>query len=269
MKPHSLATLKNLILEETGLFFPPEKDYFLVSGASKRAKVTSARDPDEYIRELRRGSAEFQELVNLLTIPETFFIREFRFLDMVARRIVPEIASRRDAVSVLSAGSATGEEIYSLLMLLARHDFPLDKLRAVGLDINTYSLERARAGVFGQFSVRHADEEAKSTLARFISQTGNGEFRVSDEIKRPARFVHGNLFKGVSGFGPFDLVLLRNTLIYIQPGLRPRVLLNIKHSMRDAGYLVLGQVEIAGGVFGLFHQERLKGLTVFVKKEQA
>lgn len=268
MKLDSLAALKNLLLEETGLFFPPEKDYLLVSQVEKRVKAGAAADPDEYIRNLRKNSPEFQELINLITIPETYFMREFRFLDLAARVIIPGIISRKGNATVLSAGSATGEEVYSLIMLAKHYNLPVNKLAVVGLDINTRSIQRAKAGVFGQFSLRHADKEAGGIVARFTIPGINGGIRVSDEIREAARFGWRNLLKGLQGFGPFDLVLLRNTLIYIQPGMRPQVLKNIRSTMREGGYLILGQVEIAGGTFGLFQQEKLEGLTVFVKKEQ-
>ncbi|MGB9590346.1 MAG: CheR family methyltransferase, partial [Candidatus Hydrothermia bacterium] len=224
--------------------------------------------PDDYIRKLKGDSREFQELVNLLTIPETYFMREFRFLNLVTRRIAPEIISKRGTVSLLSAGSATGEEIYSIIMLALHYNLPMDKISLIGLDINTRSIERAREGVFGQFSVRHADEQTKAIMERFIRQDENGEMRVSERLRGMAKFTHGNLFKGLYGLGPFDIVLLRNTLIYIQPGMRPRVLKNIRDAMREHGYLILGQIEIAGGTFGLFDQEKIEGLTVFLKKER-
>jgi len=268
MNSDSLAALKNLLLEETGLFFPPEKDYLLVSQVEKRVKAGAAADPDEYVRCLRSDSPEFQELVNLVTIPETYFMREFRFLDLAARVIIPRVISMRGRATVLSAGSATGEEAYSLLMLAVRYNLPVNELEVVGLDINTRSVQRAKAGAFGQFSIRHAEEEARKIIAEFTAPGANGEIRVTEEIRGAARFGWCNFLKGLHGFGPFDLVLLRNTLIYIQPGMRPQVLRNMRDAMREGAYLILGQVEIAGGTFGLFQQEKLEGLTVFVKKEQ-
>lgn len=266
MNPDTLAELKNLLLEETGLFFPPEKDYLLVSQVEKRVKANDTVGPDEYVRGLRGNSREFQELVNLLTIPETYFMREFGFLDLIARRILPEAISRNGRAFLLSAGSATGEEVYSLIMLALHYNLPMDRIKLVGVDINTGSIERAKTGVFSQFSFRHADQDARAIIARFTRQGENGEIRLSEELMGAARFVHCNLLKGVSHLGRFDVVLLRNTLIYIQPGLRPRILQNIWDSMREGGYLILGQVEIIGGTFGIFGQERLEGLTVFVKK---
>ncbi len=266
MNPDTLANLRNLLLRETGLFFPPEKDYLLVSQVEKRVRATGAAGSDEYVRGLRGNSREFQELVNLLTIPETYFMREFRFLDLVARRIIPEIISGRGRASLLSAGSATGEEVYSLIMLALHYNLPMDKISLVGLDINTLSVERARAGIFSRFSIRNTEEQARTILEKFIRQTDNGEIKLSEELMNFARFVHGNLFRGLSGLGPFDIVLLRNTLIYIQPGLRPCVLKNLREGMREGGYLILGQIEITGGAFGIFNQEKIEGLTVFVKK---
>jgi len=254
-------------LEETGLFFPPEKDYLLVSQVEKRVRAGAALDSDEYVRGLAPDSPEFQELVNLITIPETYFMREFAFLDLAARVLIPEIISRKGRAAVLSAGSATGEEAYSLVMLAVHYNLPMNKLDVLGLDINTRSIERANAGVFGQFSMRHADEKARAILASFTIPRANGEIGVKEEIRKAVRFGWCNLLKGLQGYGPFDLVLLRNTLIYIQPGLRPRILRNIKDAMNEGGYLILGQVEIPGGTFGIFAQEKLEGLTVYSKKE--
>jgi chemotaxis protein methyltransferase CheR len=267
MRPDNLAALRKLLLEETGLFFPPEKDYLLVSQVEKRVRAGAAPDPDEYVRRLRADAEEFQELINLITIPETYFMREFKFLDLAARVLLPEIISRKGRGAVLSAGSATGEEAYSLVMLARHYNLPMNKLDFLGLDINTRSLQRARAGVFGPFSIRHAEEEARAILAGFTTPGNNGEIRVKEEIRDAVRFEHCNLLKGLKGFGPFDLVLLRNTLIYIQPGMRPRVLMNIRDAMSEGGYLILGQVEIPGGTFGIFAQEKLEGLTVYSKRE--
>ncbi|MEO0145846.1 MAG: CheR family methyltransferase [candidate division WOR-3 bacterium] len=268
MRPESLAELKNLLVQETGLFFPPEKDYLLVSAVEKRLRLTQNPSPERYIKGLMANPEEFQELVNLLTIPETYFMREFPFLDLAARVIVPRIISERDEAHVLSAGSATGEEAYSLIMLALHYNLPMDKIDVLGVDINTRSIMRAKQGVFGQFSMRHADEPARSIVSEFAIPGANGQFSLPDKLRGLVRFEFCNLLKGLGGLGPFDLVLLRNTLIYIQPGLRAKVLMNIRDAMSDGAYLILGQVEIPGGTFGIFSQERLEGLTIFVKKGQ-
>ncbi len=147
-------------------------------------------------------------------------------------------------------------------MLALHYNLPMDKISLVGLDINTLSVERARAGIFSRFSIRNTEEQARTILEKFIRQTDNGEIKLSEELMNFARFVHGNLFRGLSGLGPFDIVLLRNTLIYIQPGLRPGVLKNLREGMREGGYLILGQIEITGGAFGIFNQEKIEVLTI-------
>jgi len=267
MTPEMLAMFKEFIKGKTGLFFSEEKNYFLESRIAKRIKQSGAHNDMEYYRNIKQDRAEFQQLVDLLTVSETFFMRELPYLELVARRLVPEMSRRASApINILSAGSATGEEIYSLMMLLRHYNFPLDRVSTLGLDINNTSLDKARAGLYTENSIRHLGKEQVSLLDSFLERGKDGIMKVSRDLVDRARFVHGNLFDGLAGLGPFDLVMLRNTLIYIAPDLRPRVLSNIKDSMRRGSYLILGQVEIAGGTGGLFAERKMDGLSVFVKE---
>jgi len=199
--------------------------------------------PFELAAALETDQWSMDDLVEGLTVRETYFFRHAAQFDLVRGLIVPElkqILGRRAQLRAWCAGCATGEEPYSLAILL--HDAGLlPRSHVLGTDVSRVSLARARAARYGRWSFREA---APGFVARWFKQV-DGVFALDDSIRRHVVFDHLNLAadpypcpaKGIWGM---DLIFCRNVMLYFDPETIKRVALHFYDSLRDGGWLMTG-----------------------------
>ena len=221
----------------------------LVSGRlSRRVKHFGLSSYEEYFRLLKTpGSAELQIAVDLLTTNETFFFREQKHFDFMRERVMPRWGNspRR----VWSAASSSGEEAYSLAMWLAEYS-PVAQWEIVGTDISTRVLERARSGHYAMERARNIPEALlKKYCLRGIGPQ-EGTFIVGRELRERVGFVHGNLKSDLGRLGSFDVIFLRNVLIYFDLPTKQQVVSNLLRQLRPGGFLMVGHSESLNGVSG-------------------
>lgn len=210
-------------------------------------------EPLEYLECLRSDPSECDRLIESILIKVSSFFRDPLVFDLLAQRVLPLIIEdhRRDhtrQVRVWSAGCATGEEAYSVAILLAQaledeHDYWLPYICAT--DISPEALAAAQTGRYGRDRLETTHLEI---LGRFFRTTAEG-YEVIPEIRRMVHFSRDDLISwrtrtpADSIFGSFDLVLCRNVLIYFSPDLQQRVLVKLYGALNSGGYLVLGLSE--------------------------
>ena len=192
---------------------------------------------------------EWRELIGLLVIPETFFFRDSGQMTLLRNRILPELISRRAAVRSLriwSAGCSTGEEPYSIAMLL--HDLLPERaawqLQIVGTDVDPAALQKARRGRYGQWSLRNA----ASNVSAFFTRVGE-EWQLDERISKMVTFRPGNLvhdpFPSLHAeLHEMDLILCRNVFIYFERPIVAAVVRKMAATLRDGGYLLTGHAEL-------------------------
>ncbi|HJU10003.1 MAG TPA: CheR family methyltransferase [Candidatus Binataceae bacterium] len=209
----------------------------LVAHLSERVR---AGQIGRVLEQIETDSAFFNELVDELTIRETYFFRDPGQFNIIAKHILPEIESRRHShvVRCWSAGCSTGEEAYSLAMLLFKLGFA-NRSKVVGTDISSAALTRAHAGRYGKWSLR--GESAFSAEPHLSSQ---GEWRVvSDPIRHSVRFFRLNLAENSyplasAGISDFDIILCRNVLIYFDNHTISEVARRLFDSLACGGWLL-------------------------------
>lgn len=193
-----------------------------------------------------RPSPELADaVVEALTTHETSFFRDRPVFDELERRVLPALAeARRGRVLRLwSAAVSTGQEAWSLAIACERARLvpPARDYEIVASDIGVESLRRAAEGVYSGFEVQ------RGLRARELTEwfrRGEGGFAVRDELRARVLFVRHNLLDPPGRLGRFDLILLRNVLIYMDPPTRERVLANILRVLAPDGVLVLGSSEV-------------------------
>jgi chemotaxis protein methyltransferase CheR len=178
---------------------------------------------------------------------ETSFFRDHYPFEVIREHLLPEILPRRASertLSVWSAASSTGQEIYSVAMLLLEHFPELAgwDLRLLASDVSDSALERARAGVFGQVEVNRG--LPAKLLVKYFERSGS-QWGVREAVRGMVRFERINLAGPWPSLEPMDLVLLRNVLLYFRPEARGDVLRRVHRSLRPGGYLFLGGGETA------------------------
>lgn len=239
------------LVQEYGLDFGPEKREILRARLEPRRAALNLPTFERLLFHVRFHPSRDQErlrLVSQLTNNESYFFRERRHFGVLTEDLLPGLvadarAAGRQEIRVLSAGSAAGEEAYTLVALLQ------EALRGTGMqpevtgvDVDAAALERARAGVYRAHALRGLEEAARRRLFR---EAAPGRWRLQEGIRSAARFEQGNLMDPDWGrrMAPQDVVFCRNVMIYFDPTAVGRAAENLYRVMRPGGVLFLGHAE--------------------------
>jgi chemotaxis protein methyltransferase CheR len=256
---HHVEAFREAIPELLGLNLDDSRTEDLAVALQKRLAATGS-DADAYLQRLRGpgARAEVRPLAELLTVCETYFFRNSEQLRALAEVAIPAALQRREGqgvLRVLSAGCSSGEEPYSIAMLL-RDSFPelVDRwdVRITGIDVNAGRLERARAGRYGAWSLRQVPD---AVSARWFRHAGN-DLVLDDHIRRTVRFEERNLVDEDPQLwrpGTYDIVFCRNVLMYFPPEAMRAVVSRIARALVPGGFLFLGHAEHLRGISHDFH----------------
>ncbi|MDI3287939.1 protein-glutamate O-methyltransferase CheR [Polyangium sp. 15x6] len=247
ISPQVFAILGALIEEKLGIHYGPlDKDLLgdKVALRAVEAGFDSLLDYYYYLRYDPAGPAELDALADVLVVGETYFFRELDQLEAMMREILIPLAEAGGArkARVWSAACATGEEPYSMAMILAERGL-LDRVEIVASDVSARSLAAARAGEYGPRSLR-SQVKVPPFAWRFL-QKNDGRIVVSEEIRRAVDFRRLNLLDGdaIEKLGLFDVIVCRNVLIYFQDATARRVIDALTGVLVPNGALLVGVSE--------------------------
>ncbi len=245
--------LSALLRTKSGLALGPGKEYLLESRLPPVAKAYGFSSVNEMVATLRTGP--HQELIkavcDAMTTGETFFFRDTIPFDLLRTAIVPELADRcrraGRALRIWSSAASTGQEAYSIAMMLADMGVQMSGVRVdlVATDFASHALNRARRAVFTQIEVQRGLPERY--LRQFFISTPDG-YRLGDDIRRRVAFRELNLLESFRSLGQFDIILCRNVLIYFDTMTKKDVLDRLGAALTPGGYLFLGATETAFGL---------------------
>lgn len=242
---------RRLIYKIAGISLNDSKKVLLVGRLSRRLHVYEFATFSEYYRMLNSGQhpEELQTMVDLLTTNETYFFREPKHFDFLRDEI---IAKRKAPGSfrVWSAASSSGEEIYSLAMVLA-DSMPGAAWEVVGSDISTRVLEKAATG---HYSLARTEGIPPGFLQKYCLKgirANAGTFLIVPELRKRTRFLQINLTLPIeANIGDFDVIFLRNVMIYFDAETKSKVINHLLPRLKSGGHLIIG------------HSESLNGLTI-------
>jgi chemotaxis protein methyltransferase CheR len=267
--------ITELIYKRTGIRFEANKMYFVVKRLEKRLeelKITSVAEYIRYLYFLDKGETEFQKLVELLTINETYFFRDFPQLRTFAEYCLPDVAKRKlkegqRTLTVWSVGCSTGEEPYTLAIILREmlDDAYQWDINILAIDIDRDALEKARIGVYEERSVKDVPLEY---IDKYFTTLNDGRFKVSDEIKSMVTLAYLNLGDRLSlrRYRGFDFIFCRNVLIYFDDISRKQVVDHFYIALNRGGYIFLGSSESLSRITNAFKLKRMGGNLVYVKE---
>jgi chemotaxis protein methyltransferase CheR len=256
----SLTRFRSLVAERMGLEFPDDKLGDLAEVFRERLSATRLPSGEAYLRCLTApatGLAEMREVAQHLTVNESYFFRNpnhFRALvDLVipARLQVPE---RTGGLRVLSAGCSSGEEAYTVAILLREHPLAAARLAPMsilGVDVNAAVLEKARKGRYTEWSLRATPPAAR---ARWFHSQGN-ELVLHESIRNMVTFELGNLAEAGTGFvapRTLDVIFCRNVFIYFSPEAIRATVERFTGALQPGGFLFLGDAESLRGISSEF-----------------
>lgn len=208
--------------------------------ALRRAARATGLDLDAFRARLRARDARcLAELVEAAVVGETYFFRHPEQLEAV-REVLLQRAPRERALRIWSAGCATGEEPYSLAMLLLEAGRAGCRDRVLGTDVSVRALAVAAEGIYGAWSLRRIEPAA---CARHF-EGAPPQVRVRDEVRAAVELRRHNLYSDAAPPGPFDLVVCRNVLIYFAPHTAREIAARLLDAVSPGGILLLGPVEV-------------------------
>lgn len=249
---------QRFIFETAGISLSPAKKALVSGRLSKRLQACGAQSFGAYFALLQSGShaGEVQTAIDLLTTNETYFFREPRHFDMLARTVAPaQDGERRTSrpVRVWSAASSSGEEAYSIAMVLCDvlQGRPFEVL---GTDISTRMLQRARTGHYPEQRTRQIPPEYLKRYCLKGKGAQAGTLLVDRAVREHVRFVHANLNAALPDIGMFDFAFLRNVLIYFNGETKRQVVERVLTRLNPGGWLYIG------------HSESLHGLSLPVQQ---
>jgi chemotaxis protein methyltransferase CheR len=240
--------IRDLIRDYCGIYFDDGSRYVLEKRLSRRVHKLHLSSFRDYFRHLiydRNREEEFTSIIDILTVNETYFFREKNQLKTFSEEVLPELQeTNKDTkrLRIWSAGCSTGEEPYTLAMLiLEKGSFYGWTIEILGSDINQRVLQVARRGIYRKNSFRTTEEYF---LDRYFVEE-NGFFRISDNVKKKVNFNLLNLLDPykVKLVGTMDVIFCRNVLIYFDLLSRKKVVDVFSERLAEGGYLLLGHAE--------------------------
>jgi chemotaxis protein methyltransferase CheR len=241
-----LALFQRLMFSEAGVTLASSKKALVTGRLAKRLRERGCSSFADYHRLLESDDNERQIAVDLLTTNETYFFREpkhFAFL----RELILQQGERSSPYRVWSAACSSGEEVYSLAMVLADL-IGDDGWSVTGSDINTQVLEKARKGHYGMARTEGIPRQHLERYCLKGKGSQAGTFLIGKELRKNVSFAQVNLSKGLTGLEPFDIIFLRNVMIYFSPETKRQVVQRIVNLLKPGGHLFVGHSESLNGV---------------------
>ncbi len=261
---------RDLFYRRTGMHFDESKRYFVDRRLLERIGATGSGDFRTYFTLLRYETtgAELQQLVNLMTVNETYFFREeYQFQSLVGH-MLPEVAARKARhqrdLRIWSLPCSTGEEPYSLAIYLLEH-WPAANhwdIELVGSDIDTRVLHAARRGVYGPRALQNVSDTLRARY--FVASLGD-HVQIRRELRESVEFTQVNLHDPgqMAEHGAFDVIFCRNLLIYLGERSRRQAAESLYDALVPGGFLCLGHSESMSRISSLFQVRKFPDAVVY------
>jgi len=257
LSDNTFNELRNFIYDQCGIYYTDNKKYLLEARVAKRIASNKLSSFEDYLTFLRSpmGRNELNELFDAITINETYFFRAPQQFEAFETHIVPEILATRQNLfnpvfRIWSAAASTGEEAYTLAIIVAEKLYPRVQFQILASDINKSVLEQARQGVYKEYSVRNIPQHL---LKKYFTQQG-GNYILNDEIKQMVKFMNINLYDAqqMRTVTNCDVIFCCNVLIYFDMPSKQQVVTHLYNSLNKGGYLFIGYSESLHGISKAF-----------------
>jgi chemotaxis protein methyltransferase CheR len=253
LNDREFAQFRDMIFRIAGISLADSKKPLVAGRLNRRLRHYGLSSYGAYFDLLGQKQDELQTAVDLLTTNETHFFREPRHFDFLRQRVLPR-HDRSRPLRIWSAASSSGQEAYSLAMLLT-DELGEAPWEVFGSDISTRVLAQARAG---QYDLGQAHEIPKAYLQAYCLKgigSQDGTFMIDPVLKKRVSFRQINLNERLPDVGMFDVIFLRNVLIYFQPETKRAVVARLLDKLRPGGCFVVGHSESLNGIASGVHAE--------------
>jgi chemotaxis protein methyltransferase CheR len=240
--------ISGLLAERTGIRLSPGKETLVMGRLDKRLRHLGLASYRDYIDLLRRpgGETELRRAIDLLTTNETFFFREPRHFEFL-RDVAAASARSGRQFRMWSAASSSGEEAYTAAMVLA-DAVPSGNWEIVGTDISSRVVESARRGLY---PIEAAERIPRGMLRRYCRrgrEEYTGFLAIAPDLRAKVTFLQAYLLENLGRLGQFDVIMLRNVMIYFELETKVALIHRMRDMMRPDGYLIVSLSETLKGL---------------------
>jgi chemotaxis protein methyltransferase CheR len=274
--PALLPRFSQFLAQQMGLHFPPERWSDLMRGMVTAAREFRFEDVDacmQWLLSTPLSQSQIEILASHLTVGETYFFREPQVFDALQTHILPSlIESRRQSgmrLRIWSAGCSTGEEAYSIAILLQRliPDYKQWNITILGTDINPHALRKAASGTYGGWLFRNAQLWLRE---RYFLPLVGGRYQIISHVQDMVTFSYLNLAEDAypsltNNTNAMDIIFCRNVLMYFEQGLAAKVVRQHYQSLLDGGWLIVSPVEVSPALFAQLETVNFPGAALHRK----
>ena len=272
LSKENFVKIGEFVYRKSGIYLEEDKHYEkLAKYVDKRANDLEAENFRKYFFILRfedKSGEEFQELMNAVTVNETYFFREKDQFEVLVNRILPELHENTPAsrpLRILSSPCSTGEEPYSIVLHILEEATIVEKrdIEIVGIDIDSTVIEKAKIAKYTDRSV-HATP--KGILAKWFKKKALG-YQLSDDLHGSVDFKVINIFDKdqMRKLGKFDVIFSRNMLIYFDDASRKEVAMTFYDMLNPGGYVLLGHAEYMSRIVSVFNAKKVDNTLIYQK----
>jgi len=268
INPANYKFLQEHVYSLAGIVLEEDKHYLFecrLAPIVRQLGLESIDDLCALIQSARRPEVSHQ-VVEAMTTNETYFFRDPSHYEAIRTVLLPRLIKDRGDTRRLrfwSAASSTGQEAYSLAMLLIEAGLSSWNIQILGTDFSSQVVERARSGKYQQIEVNRGLPAA--LLIKYFRRSGTDWF-LSDQVRRLVGFEVIDLRKSMRSLGPFDLVFCRNVMIYFDAKTKMNILKELHGTLFRGGWLFLGGAETAFGAGEYFESLAVGNATVYVAR---
>ncbi len=260
---NQLAKVAQIIEKELGLYYPESRFSDLERGLVRCSRMLYNDDnPQRVIEDITADSNIRQEVTESLTISltinETYFFREKPAISFFIKRILPILSTKKGPVTIWSAGCSSGEEPYTIAILIKEHLPDLaESIKIIATDISHKAIKKAHEGLYSDWSFRETPLELRE---RYFTKKKSG-WKISQDIVKMVSFGYLNLArdKYPDVPGGLDAIFCRNVLMYFSPNVIHRVSSMLYSSLCENGFLLTSQVELNDDYFSVFEKIPFEG----------
>jgi len=272
LSTENFLKIGEFIYRKSGIYLEEDKHFDkLKKYIDKRAAELGIDNFRKYFFKLRfddKDGEEFQELMNAITVNETYFFREKDQFEVLVNRILPELHETLPAsrpLRILSSPCSTGEEPYSMILHIVEEGKVVEErdIEVVGIDIDSTVIKKAQAGKYTERSV-HAIP--KKILSKWFDKKPLG-YELSEELQGTVDFQVANVFdkSQMRKLGKFDVIFSRNMLIYFDDASRKEVAMTFYDMLNPGGYVLLGHAEYMSRIVSVFKARKIDNTLIYQK----
>jgi chemotaxis protein methyltransferase CheR len=267
LSAEELLRFCEFLYRRTGIAYGESKRFYIERRIADRMQAIGTNSFSAYMAMLRSGGPEAEQLVNTITVNETYYYREDSQLRCLSRSLLPEVIRTRapgDLIRIWSAPCSTGEEPYSLAIWLLENWALVDayNVEIVGSDIDTRVLAAAAVGLYGERALSRLPADV---VKSYFTARSDGYRQIIKDLRESVKLTQVNLVDAaeVDAQGRFDIVFCRNVLIYFDDASRRSAADNIFRALVPGGFICLGHSESMARISDRFNVRRFEDAIVY------